>query len=167
MFETRRVQDIDFYPFTHEDINAVFVRTIIAENQNAGTKSFLPDDVDISYLKDRLEDVLDGLEEYTTADREEPGSPGTVNTGAYTRHLPKQCDNPDDEVRIPAERILDFLLGVAVMIKERCFFLTANNLIGIGPLDSEPHDVIALIAGAETPFVLRPVGDEGSGEEGE
>ena len=43
----------------------------------------------------------------------------------------------------------------------RCFFITKNDYIGMAPALAQGGDVIAILAGAETPFVLRPEKEEG------
>jgi hypothetical protein len=38
----------------------------------------------------------------------------------------------------------------------RCFFITSGKLMGLAPPKAKPGDKIAIIAGAQVPFVLRP-----------
>jgi hypothetical protein len=40
--------------------------------------------------------------------------------------------------------------------QDRRFFRTQNGYLGLAPLGSQPGDIVAIIFGASTPFVLRP-----------
>lgn len=46
--------------------------------------------------------------------------------------------------------------GNMVGMKNKQPFLTKNGYVGMGPLVSEPGDVVVVFVGAQTPFVLRP-----------
>ena len=50
-----------------------------------------------------------------------------------------------------------YFQAAANLIKGRCFFITNNGLVGIGPSDMQPYDQdeVHIIHGAETPFILR------------
>jgi hypothetical protein len=49
---------------------------------------------------------------------------------------------------------------IAMMIKNRSFFVTKRGYIGIGPDTMEPGDMMCTLFGSTVPFILRPV--EGS-----
>ena len=49
---------------------------------------------------------------------------------------------------------------LAARIKNRQFFITSGKYIGMAPRFALPGDKIAIFAGAETPFILRPSGSE-------
>ncbi len=49
------------------------------------------------------------------------------------------------------------------MRDKRPFRTQARGLCGIGPRLAQPGDVVVLLLGARTPYVLRPRGDKGLG----
>jgi hypothetical protein len=55
--------------------------------------------------------------------------------------------------------------AIARGISNRSFFMTSSNLIGIGPPELKVGDQIAILAGAQMPFVLRLVPGEASGQQ--
>ena len=84
--------------------------------------------------------------------------------------------NPDDTINIPSNLrlpnpqtgiwindqahivrtawlIMTFMFAV---VNNRCFFVTGSQYIGMAPAMAEEGDVVAVLAGAQTPFVLRP-----------
>ena len=45
--------------------------------------------------------------------------------------------------------------------KNRCLIITDKGYVGLSPSMTEAGDVVAILEGAETPFILRPTADEG------
>lgn len=64
------------------------------------------------------------------------------------------CYSPVD-----AERMSSFPQIVRVMTNHRCFFTTRRGYCGLGPPSTQLGDVVAVLFGADVPFILRPVGD--------
>jgi hypothetical protein len=45
------------------------------------------------------------------------------------------------------------------IMRQRKLFISRNGYIGIGPVNSQPDDVVFIISGCNFPIVLRPKGD--------
>ena len=62
-----------------------------------------------------------------------------------------------------SERIVLFRmpldLNIVTSLSDRCLFSTSCGLMGIGPYNSQPTDVVAVLYGGDLCFVLRPKGD--------
>jgi hypothetical protein len=156
LYEELRYVGTDRYPFTGEHVDTAFARTLIGDNQLPDTKQFLADRQDPQVYRGYLDDVLAGLE------RCKEGDEGRLVTQRYVFELIDEQKSEDTNLRLHGGKLLHYLLAVALMVENRGFFLTNGSLIGIGPTGCERGDVVALIAGAETPFILRPVEDHGN-----
>ena len=52
-------------------------------------------------------------------------------------------------------------MAASAMVENRYFFMTNSQLFSIGPADCWAGNVVAVIASAETPFLLRPASANG------
>ena len=65
------------------------------------------------------------------------------------------------EITRPLKEVMDHYLEVlSALLRDRCFFVTTNGYIGIGPkalAEFSADDAIVVFEGAETPFALRRI----------
>ncbi|KAF4564790.1 hypothetical protein EYR40_010961 [Pleurotus pulmonarius] len=57
-----------------------------------------------------------------------------------------------------------FLTTAVSTIANRAFVMTKHGMMGLAPVHARPGDVICILRGGQTPFVLRPKGGNGDGE---
>lgn len=69
------------------------------------------------------------------------------------------CEGLDDEA--------SFRYQMARIYRKRCLFRTRDGRLGLGPQAVKPGDVVCLVAGSRTPYLLRKLAQEGEqvGEE--
>jgi hypothetical protein len=58
------------------------------------------------------------------------------------------------------EESIEYQWRVQQFCQDRCFFVTMKGYMGLGPKGMKPGDVLAVIAGSSTPYVLRPESDD-------
>ena len=66
-------------------------------------------------------------------------------------------DTPPEDVLMRAER---YRSSAAAVANQRKFFITKKSLFGLGPGAMREGDWVAVLLGADVPFVLREVGGE-------
>jgi hypothetical protein len=131
--------------FTGEDSLTAFARTMLMDNVSRTTQVLLdgrktPQNlVDLwqVFSKTRInpDDTLDLDQAIRLPD---------PTTGAPTSR---------DHTVLTAQKYMDCLIAT---LAGRKFFGTRNGYIGLGPAMLKPGDLVAIIAGSATPFVLRP-----------
>ena len=149
------------YPLTDEETKSAFVRTIFADNMTGITQSWL-DDANSADLINCIVLILAFLKEI----KEQRFAYEDVGIGACDLATlsmnPQRSSTTPPYSKVPAEpKWVAGTLGAVfhmAMLKE--FFVTKDLLMGMGPAGTQTGDIIALFAGAETPFVLRPVTEE-------
>jgi hypothetical protein len=61
---------------------------------------------------------------------------------------------------LATEENVEYQLRVRQFCQDRCFFVTMKEYIGPGRKGMKPGDVLAVLAGSSTPYVLRPESDD-------
>lgn len=77
-------------------------------------------------------------------------------TGQIPELKPSGQDHGSDE-SAEIEALWAYHQALYNALDNRCFFVTANASMGIGPRTLHPHDLIAVLYGSKWPVVLRPV----------
>ena len=69
-------------------------------------------------------------------------------------------DNEQPPLHILTLENIEYEQMVRTFSKNRCFFITKNKFIGLGPKGMQTGDVIAVLAGSTTPSIFRPLREE-------
>jgi hypothetical protein len=54
----------------------------------------------------------------------------------------------------------EILTLVGQLVRGRSFFVTKDGCLGLGPRAAKPGDIVTVLLGGQTAFVLRPTDDE-------
>jgi hypothetical protein len=79
----------------------------------------------------------------------------------YENHADQLRKVKDAESFQFEKRLADvYALAVHDAAQGRCLFVTEKGFMGMGPARMQAGDVVTIFCGAETPFILRPLGDK-------
>jgi hypothetical protein len=163
-YEKTRFENKSCYPITNEDFNSAFARLLVGDNRLNVTHNYIGSDVTSSQMQSLFEELLSGIKRHTISSRP-AAKDWNIDTATFLEGLYGEANKEEGGWNT---QIVQYLFAASVLIKNRCFFMTYDDLIGIGPSDCRADDVIAVITGTDTPFVLRPViEDEATADEGE
>jgi hypothetical protein len=132
------------YP-TGEDPNLAFARCMLLDNKTPTGRSMLGTSLTTERMLAMWEERYERF----------------VNVNAASRST--------ETFNHPKERVLDlrndpYTYALFAIVHKRSYLITKSGYIGIGPNNAMAGDVVAIFSGAETPFVLRKVELEDSGQ---
>ena len=135
---------VDPYP-TGEDRRSVFARTIMVDGHSPSFESMFPNWRSSEGLT-MIWTIFQNL-------KIKPDDGLDLDSKVLLAH--PQTGEPSDRARTvrTAWLVMAFMFTVT---NNRCLIITEGSVIGLAPALTEVGDVVAIFAGAETPFILRP-----------
>lgn len=94
-----------------------------------------------------------------------PQTPSSLHTHLDSPQIPPQAPSPlhthllSLQPKHPQGDRLRYQKDIVWICTKRRLFHTRDDLFGLGPLAMQPDDVVAILHGGYTPFVLRPRGE--------
>jgi hypothetical protein len=146
-------------PVNADDATTVFARTIIADQTQAGTRSFLRDPLSVKDLRDLWFQFASAPYKHESA-IEHFESDGTEGRKSGTKLRLAETDT----VKVYS-RLFCYRMALLNLLDDRQFIVTNEGRAGLAPAIAQPGDHVVIFAGGSTPLVLRPVRRDDKGRD--
>ena len=142
----------------NDDALTLFARTIVADRTQVTSRTFLRDPLSVEDLRNLW------LQFVSTPYKDESSTEHFETDGSEGRDAGTKMQNMAETSTIKAySRLFCYRMALKNLLDDRQFIITNEGLAGLAPAIAQSGDHIVVFAGAATPLVLRPGGQDEKG----